>query len=506
METVTSKSVAERQNTPIGRYITHIAFAGIILLNLIPLIQIYLDETKKSKLYKFNLTNFEFALMSFVLLTLLYAVAIYAQPKISKHARPFTFLVLIFQPWLIIVANNNLFLAYFAGTFVPILYWYWIRFGELMSLFGNSLFIFTVRRHIAIIPMFIAISWFTFFLLNQLVNPVDLLLGVRQVRFGKEELKTSLMIRYGLADENGRPYTFWERYIQFLNGFIHGDLGLSYKDGVPVTENIGNLLWTTLKMQVSALILSFFLSVTIGILAAYYHQTTLDSIISSIALLGLSMPIFVSGILAILIFSGTGLGWFPFGGNKSPDHIMEEKCSACGFKPDEIWNQLWTYENQHYGWQDINLWKDFFQVSYFYTYDSIWHLVLPVLTLTFATMATFSRLTRGTMLEVLREDYILAAKANGLSEKKIVVDHALPNVMLPITTFLGLNIGGILAGAPITETVFTWPGLGKAYIAAIGIFDGPIIVGLTMIITLMILIANMLTDIAYTKLDPRISL
>ncbi len=214
------------------------------------------------------------------------------------------------------------------------------------------------------------------------------------------------------------------------------------------------------------------------------------------------MPIFVSGIMAILIFTGTGLNWFPFGGAKSLDHQLAAKCGPCSNSPQTLWDNLWT----NGGWMDIGAWSDFIQVSWVYTADFIWHLVLPVLTLTFATMATFSRLTRGTMLEVLREDYILAARANGISERNIVLKHALPNVMLPITTFLGLSIGGLLAGAPITETVFSWPGLGVEYIAAVNVLDGPIIVGLTMIITLMILFANMLTDIAYTKLDPRITL
>lgn len=353
------------------------------------------------------------------------------------------------------------------------------------------------------IPMFIAISWFSFFLLNQLVDPVKLLLGIRQVRFGKEQLEQSIKIQYGLVDPaTGREYTFWERYVNYVIDFAHGDLGITYSESIPVTQNIANRLWTTLGMQVPALVVSFFLSVTIGILAAYFHQTPIDSAVSSLALLGLSMPIFVSGILAILIFTGTGLQWFSFGGAKSLDHILATKCDPCSNSPQTIWDTLWADGN----WTDIGLWSDFIEVSWVYTADFVWHLVLPVLTLTFATMATFSRLTRGTMLEVLREDYILAARANGISERNIVIKHALPNVMLPITTFLGLSIGGLLAGAPITETVFSWPGLGVEYLAAVNVLDGPVIVGLTMIITLMILFANMLTDIAYTKLDPRITL
>ncbi len=121
-------------------------------------------------------------------------------------------------------------------------------------------------------------------------------------------------------------------------------------------------------------------------------------------------------------------------------------------------------------------------------------------------MAVFSRLTRGTMLEVMRQDYILAARANGLTEYQIVRRHALKNVLLPLVTFLGISIGTLLVGAPITETIFTYPGLGAFFITALVTNDVPIIMALTMIITLMILFANLMADIAYTQLDPRISL
>lgn len=506
METVVSSQAEEGEFGSPNR-LPHLFTALLAIFANVGMIGQMAFAGKLNDIGPFGLTNLYYSIIATILLSGLYGLVLFSQPVILRNAPKLiiwiAFVIGGLQASMIAIASRNLLGIYFSLTFLPLFIWYWLHNGEILSLFGNNIFVFTVRRHIAIIPMFIAISWFTFFLLNQLVDPVDLLLGIRQVRFGKDQLEAAIRIQYGLVDpETGREYTFWERYVRYLNGFIHGDLGLTYSEGVPVTENIGNLLWTTLSMQIPALVISFFLSVTIGILAAYFHQTPLDSAVSSLALLGLSMPIFVSGILAIIIFSGTGLDWFPFGGARSLDHQLSAKCDPCGNTPNTLWELLWKDGN----FTNIGLWSDFIQVSWVYTADLIWHLVLPVLTLTFATMATFSRLTRGSMLEVLREDYILAARANGLSERNIVVRHALPNVMLPITTFLGLSIGGILAGAPITETVFNWPGLGVEYVAAVGILDGPVIVGLTMIITLMILLANMLTDIAYTRLDPRITL
>ncbi len=506
METVVSAQKEEKNYFDFTERGPLFVLIAAILFNAFVFVQIATKGNLDTIAF-LGMTRRLYFVVASLLLVDLYTLILYMQPffqeKIPRFIKYLAFIIGILQASLIQIASSNLIGIYLSLTFLPLFIWYWLHNGEVTSLFGNNIFVFTVRRHIAMIPMFIAISWFSFFLLNQLVDPVKLLLGIRQVRFGKEQLEQSIKIQYGLVDPaTGREYTFWERYVNYVIDFAHGDLGITYSESIPVTQNIANRLWTTLGMQVPALVVSFFLSVTIGILAAYFHQTPIDSAVSSLALLGLSMPIFVSGILAILIFTGTGLQWFPFGGAKSLDHILATKCDPCSNSPQTIWDTLWADGN----WTDIGLWSDFIEVSWVYTADFVWHLVLPVLTLTFATMATFSRLTRGTMLEVLREDYILAARANGISERNIVIKHALPNVMLPITTFLGLSIGGLLAGAPITETVFSWPGLGVEYLAAVNVLDGPVIVGLTMIITLMILFANMLTDIAYTKLDPRITL
>ena len=506
MENVVADTAIERKKEfKLNSAYEIVFFLVALLANLVFVVQVSTSSKRSDSLFELgssSITLLNGAIAVGMLLISFYAVAIffpvfYSQKDFSRLSKFVSVLIAIFQTWLILVANSNLVLAYLALSFVPLFLWYWMTNKELTSLLENRVFIFTVRRHLAIVPMFLAISVMTHLILNTMVNPVELALS--RVRVNRDAVEDALLIRYGFRDpETGRDYSVWERYWHWLNGFIHGDLQISYQNNQPVASNIGNFLWETLKMQVTSLVISFVLSIILGMLAAYYHRTLIDSFVSSLALLGLSMPIFVSGILAILIFSGTGLDWFPFGKAHSADFVLESSCSACYLSPTDWLVQINILSGE---W-----WIAFLSTFLVHSLDSLWHLVLPTLTLTFATMATFARLTRGTMLEVMREDYILAARANGISEKKIVIKHAFPNVMLPLTTFLGLSIGGLLAGAPITETVFSWPGLGNLYVVSTFAFDAPMIMALTMIITLMILFANMLTDIAYTKLDPRISI
>jgi ABC-type dipeptide/oligopeptide/nickel transport system permease component len=139
-----------------------------------------------------------------------------------------------------------------------------------------------------------------------------------------------------------------------------------------------------------------------------------------------------------------------------------------------------------------------------YTMDELWHLALPTAVLTFATIAPVVLLVRSSMLEILRQDFILAARAGGLSERTVIYKHALRNALIPVVTYVGLYFGGMLAGSPITETVFNWPGVGRLYVEATTKLDFPLIMGITVFITLMTLFANLITDLTYAYIDPRI--
>ncbi|MCY3410863.1 MAG: ABC transporter permease [Candidatus Heimdallarchaeota archaeon] len=393
--------------------------------------------------------------------------------------------------WLVLTiisdGSHNFAVILVAIVIAPTILWYYLSYGEVKSYFANRYIVFTFRRLLAMVPLFISLSFFTFFLSNEVGDPVAIMLGIQRVNTDVAE--AALRAKFGLD----RPIHI--QYFDWTWGFLHGDMGLSFKTQNPVNVGFNDYLYETLKMQITSLIISFIFAVALGVAAAYYHNTLVDSTVSAIALLGLSMPIFVSGITAILIFSGTGLGWFPSAGAHSISILLPAK------DPGEMISTEFSTKAGN-----INWWLRLIQVWWIYTTDGLHHLVLPVLTLVFATMATFARLTRGSMLEILRQDYILAARANGLSEMEVIWKHAFRNVLLPLVTFLGLNIGVILAGAPITETVFTWPGLGRYFIFMLGFIDIPVMVSITMVITVMILISNLITDIAYTFVDPRVTL
>jgi peptide/nickel transport system permease protein len=397
----------------------------------------------------------------------------------------------------IFITTSNLIFIYIILFFVSIFYYNYLKNGELKSLFDNPIVIFAFRRSMAIAPMFLIISAVTFFGINMIGDPVQIAVG--RVQHGRDVAIAERLRIYGLVDESGVRIPIGERYLNYIYDFIHLDFGVSYERWtIPVAEGIQGFIIATLRMQIAALFFAFILSVILGITAAYYHRTPADSIVSTIALLGLSMPIFVSGILAILIFGGIGLGWFPVSGAQTVP--ASRICDTCGTEPKTLMSNF--VDN----WYDIAWLFNLIKVSFYYFFDQIKHLVLPVATLTLAQLALFTRLTRSTMLEILKQDYILAARANGLSERNIVGKHAFKNVLLPLVTFLGISIGTLLAGAPITETVFSYPGLGAYFIASLFLLDMPILMAITLIITIMILISNLITDITYSYLDPRITL
>ena len=352
-----------------------------------------------------------------VLNFILVLIAIYAREKNWAQRGVFVTTILfgITLTQLTKLATSNYIFMFVTFTFVPAFYWYYTKYGEVRSFFENRVIIFSIRRSIAIIPMFLAISLFTFFAMNFVGDPVGI--ATNRVQYGRKELQAELLFRFGLEDRAGNPIPAWKRYLAWVYEFMHGDFGESYEQyPLPVTDGIGFKLFLTLKLQLVGLFAAFFLCVIIGILAAYFHKTPADAGISAIALLGLSMPIFVSGILAILIFGGTGLDWFPtFGANFAPEIMVQGPCGQdCGRDPKTIWADDFTSKSIfNRPWLDFAWWGVLFRVMWYYFLDGLNHLILPALTLTFATMAVFARLTRGTMLEIMRQDYILAARANG---------------------------------------------------------------------------------------------
>jgi len=275
------------------------------------------------------------------------------------------------------------------------------------------------------------------------------------------EARAQLTAYYGLDQP------LYVQFFKYIWELFQGNLGNSYalRGGTAVTTLIGDYTWETFKLQLASLFLSLLIAIPIGITSARKQYSKLDVSVTTISILGTCIPVFYIGIVGILVFSYY-LGWFPpFGAH--------------------------TLLVEHY-----------FLGNYFL--DELWHLILPTAILTFATLAPIVLLVRSSMLEILRQDYILAARAGGLSERAVVYKHALRNALIPVVTYIGLYFGGMLAGAPITETVFNWPGVGRLYVQAVGKLDFPLIMGITVFITLMTLFANLITDITYAYIDPRI--
>jgi len=282
------------------------------------------------------------------------------------------------------------------------------------------------------------------FLLIHLVpgDPVEAMLGESAQPADRAALRASLGLDRPLA----------EQYRRYLSGLLRLDLGRSFQDQRPVSEILGERLPATLKLATAALLLALLLAVPLGVFAARRRGSSLDAGAMAFSLIGVSMPNFWLGPLLILVFS-LWLGWTPVSGSDDPAS-----------------------------------------------------LVLPAVTLGTALAAILARMVRASVLEVLGEDYIRTARAKGLSEPAVLWRHALRNAWLPVLTLIGMQLGGLLGGAVITETVFAWPGVGSLLVEAIQARDFPVVQGCVLLISLVYVLVNTLTDLAYAGVDPRVAL
>ncbi len=324
---------------------------------------------------------------------------------------------------------------------------------------------FLLRRLLFSIPVFFGVTIITWALMYAAGDPVRLMLA--GTPYITQDVVDNLRHYYRLD----RPV--WEQYFYWLLNIFQGNLGTSFYFHSPVATLL--IPWTieTLKLQLSALALAVILAIIVGVYSARHPYSIADMGVTTMALLGVSMPIFVLGIFGLLIFSQSlhtltnGLFYFPASGAHA-----------------------WNYRS--------------FPFPLFLA-DAAWHMVLPMLVLTFTFMALYVRLVRSGMRETLQQDYVLAARASGLSNIKVVYKHALRNALIPLVTYIGLAIATAFAGAPITETVFTWPGLGYYYVQALNNLDFPVIMAVISILTVLILAANIIVDMTYGIVDPRIT-
>ena len=300
---------------------------------------------------------------------------------------------------------------------------------------------YLIRRLLLTIPVLLGVATLVFALIHLVPgDPAQSMLGEGASVEDVAKLRQSL----GLD----RPLLV--QYRAFLTGLVRGDLGSSFRYGTPVTREIRDRLFRTMQLAIAAMTVAILLALPLGIVAAVFRGTAVDHAAMTLALAGISMPNFWLGPLLAILFA-VYLGWLPVAGT-----------------------------------------------------GTIWHLVLPSITLGAALAAILARMTRASLLEELRELYVIAARARGLSRVRAIVRHAFRNSLIPVVTIIGLQFGAVLTGTIITETIFAWPGVGRLLIQAINFRDYPLVQGCILFISLTYVVMNLLTDLTYGLLDPRI--
>lgn len=308
------------------------------------------------------------------------------------------------------------------------------------------MFRYIIRRLLQSVIVVLGVSLLVFVILYQTGDPVILMASPDATEEQIEQLRETLGFN--------RPW--YVQYLDFVKNAAQGDFGTSLRQGQPVFDLIIARLPATLRLATAAFALSVILSIPVGILSATKRNSIWDNLTMGFALLGQSLPVFFLGIMLIYLFAGR-LGWLP-----------------------------------SFGQGDGSLGS------------TLKHLVLPAITLGTFSLARNARLVRSSLLEVLGLDYIKTARAKGLSESLVVYRHALKNALIPVVTIFGLEFGTLLGGAIITETVFAWPGVGRMIILAIQQRDFPLVVGSVMILAMMFVLLNLIVDILYGIIDPRV--
>lgn len=329
---------------------------------------------------------------------------------------------------------------------------------------------YIVRRLLQLVPVLLGITLLVFLIFHVTADPTQVVLGLH----GSEEQRAALREELGLDD----PVLV--QYALYIGGAVRGDLGESWTWGTPVAQEIADRFPHTLELATAAMLLAVTVGLVMGVAAAVRPYTLIDYLSTSLALVAVSVPVFVLGLLMITWFA-VGLGWLPINGRMDP-LLLGEFQPPTGF--------YLTYALVTGQWR--------------YAADLARHMAMPAVVLAAATTALLVRMTRATMLEVIRQDYIRTARAKGLSERVVIYRHALKNAMIPVVTVIGLQFGTLLGGAILTETVFTWPGLGTLTLRAVEGHDLPLVQGVVILLATLFVLANLVVDVLYAALDPRI--
>ncbi|NHB62731.1 dipeptide ABC transporter permease DppB [Photorhabdus sp. RW14-46] len=332
---------------------------------------------------------------------------------------------------------------------------------------------FILRRLGLVIPTFIGITLLTFAFVHMIPgDPVTIMAGERGI---SAERYAQLMAEMGLD----KP--LWQQYFHYVSNVLHGDLGISMKSRISVWEEFVPRFQATLELGICAMLFAIAVGIPVGVLAAVKRGSVFDHTAIGLSLTGYSMPIFWWGIMLIMLVS-VQLDLTPVSGRISDSVFLDDSYPLTGFMLIDtlFWGEAGDFK------------------------DAVMHIILPAVVLGTIPLAVIVRMTRSSMLEVLGEDYIRTARAKGLSRMRVIVVHALRNALLPVVTVIGLQVGMMLAGAILTETIFSWPGLGRWLIDALQRRDYPVVQGGVLLVAIMIILVNLIVDLLYGVVNPRI--
>ena len=326
------------------------------------------------------------------------------------------------------------------------------------------------RRLALIVPTFIGVTLLGFLLIHSIPgDPVE-------VRVGERGISPERLAYF--RHELGLDQPLWKQFLDYQGQLLHGDLGRSVVTQESVWAEFKTFFPATLELGICALLFAVLLGLPLGVMAAVRRGSALDYGLIGLSVTGASMPIFWWGLMAILVFS-VALGWTPVSG-----------------RIDELYY--------------IEPWSGFLLIDSWFSDDAgafrsaVRHLILPSIVLGTIPLATIARMTRSAMLEVLGEDYVRTARAKGLAPGRVVVVHALRNALIPVVTVLGLQVGALLGGAILTETVFAWPGVGHWLVESVQRRDYNVLQGGTLLIAVLVMLVNLGVDVLYGVLNPRL--
>ena len=320
---------------------------------------------------------------------------------------------------------------------------------------------YIIKRLIQAVPLLLGVATVTFLIVHLAPgDPMDMFLEKGNLRNIDPEVIELIRQKYGLDQP------LHVQYVKWLGNLLQGDLGESFTHRRPVSALLAEAIPYTLQLTALALLLDALVGIALGIFSAVKQYSVLDKTVTIGSLIIYSLPSFWLALMLVLVFS-VNLGWFPTSQTRSLDY-------------------------EFLSW--------FEKLA-----DLAWHLVLPVFVLGIASAAGTARYMRSRLLEVLNEEYVLAARARGLKERAVILKHALRNALIPIITIFGLSLPFLLGGAVIIETIFAWPGMGRLAVLAIQARDYPVILATTMIAAVLTVIGNLVADVTYALVDPRVS-